>query len=472
MRVERTPGAAEPALKLTVYLNEGLRSGGGLAADALIDLFAREEVRASVLLRGIEGFGRRHRLHTDRLENAALNQPVVAVAVDLRERIERLRDDVDRFLPSGLVTAERAWLVDDGQGPVPPVAHGSVKLTVYCGRSRAGAVLDHLRRFRFDAATAFLGVDGTLHGTRARARFLARNREVPLMITAIGDAASVAAALPGLDALAARPVVTVEGIEVCRRGGSRLERPANGAGEFWRKLMIHAPGNARAGDQPLHPELIERLRRSGAAGATSLRGFRGYQGDGAANGDSVWSLRRSAPVVTVVIDRDERLGDAWDAIERLTEDGPVVTSELVPAHRAVAAPPQHRRRAPAAELLAIAAGGVAGAYARVLVAQAVGTSAGWPWATFLVNVAGAFLLGYFTARLLDRLPPSSYRRPLLGTGFCGALTTFSTMQLEMLDLLRSGRVAVAAAYAVASVAVGFAAFMSAVWVVRRARVTA
>jgi fluoride exporter len=42
--------------------------------------------------------------------------------------------------------------------------------------------------------------------------------------------------------------------------------------------------------------------------------------------------------------------------------------------------------------------------------------AGWPWATFLVNVAGAFLLGYFIARILERLPPSTYRRPLVGTG--------------------------------------------------------
>ncbi len=50
----------------------------------------------------------------------------------------------------------------------------------------------------------------------------------------------------------------------------------------------------------------------------------------------------------------------------------------------------------------------------------------WPWTTFTVNIVGAFMLGYFTTRLQERLPLSSYRRPFLGTGICGALTTFST----------------------------------------------
>ena len=83
------------------------------------------------------------------------------------------------------------------------------------------------------------------------------------------------------------------------------------------------------------------------------------------------------------------------------------------------------------ERLAIAVGGAAGAYTRVIVNQLIGTSGnGWPWATFCVNIAGAFLLGYLIARLLERLPPSTYRRALLGTGFCGALTTFSTLQIR------------------------------------------
>ena len=72
------------------------------------------------------------------------------------------------------------------------------------------------------------------------------------------------------------------------------------------------------------------------------------------------------------------------------------------------------------ETAAIFAGGFVGAIARAEVAQALPAAAGqWPWATFLVNIVGALLLGYFTTRLQERLPPSAYRRPLMGTGFCG-----------------------------------------------------
>jgi CrcB protein len=96
----------------------------------------------------------------------------------------------------------------------------------------------------------------------------------------------------------------------------------------------------------------------------------------------------------------------------------------------------------------------------------------WPWATFLVNVVGAFVLGYLSTRLQERLPLSSYRRPLLGTGFCGALTTFSTMQVELLDMLDDGAGGLAAGYAIASLTAGFLAIALATNLVRRARLTA
>ena len=96
----------------------------------------------------------------------------------------------------------------------------------------------------------------------------------------------------------------------------------------------------------------------------------------------------------------------------------------------------------------------------------------WPWATFVVNIVGAFLLGYFATRLQERLPLSAYRRPFLGTGLCGALTTFSTMQVELLRMLDRNEPGRALAYAGASVAAGFAAVLLATAMVRRARVVA
>jgi CrcB protein len=125
------------------------------------------------------------------------------------------------------------------------------------------------------------------------------------------------------------------------------------------------------------------------------------------------------------------------------------------------------------ELAAIFGGGFLGAIARVALADALPHGPGeWPWATFAVNVAGAFLLGYFTTRLQERLPLSAYRRPLLGTGFCGGLTTFSTMQVELLRMLDVGAVGLAFGYAAASVGAGALAVALATNLVRRARLAA
>jgi fluoride exporter len=122
------------------------------------------------------------------------------------------------------------------------------------------------------------------------------------------------------------------------------------------------------------------------------------------------------------------------------------------------------------ELGAIFLGGFIGAASRGEVAELLPHDPGaWPWGTLLVNVAGAFLLGYFVTRLQERLPLSAYRRPFLGTGVCGGLTTFSTMQIELLQMLDAGRLALAVAYALVSITAGFAGVFLATNMVRRAR---
>jgi len=119
---------------------------------------------------------------------------------------------------------------------------------------------------------------------------------------------------------------------------------------------------------------------------------------------------------------------------------------------------------------AVFAGGVAGALARAGLADAFPWNGrGWPWPTFALNVGGTLLLGYLATRLQERLPPSTYRRPLLGTGFCGALTTFSTFQLELVDLGRHGAGATAAGYAAASLLVGLVGVYLATAATRRVR---
>lgn len=125
------------------------------------------------------------------------------------------------------------------------------------------------------------------------------------------------------------------------------------------------------------------------------------------------------------------------------------------------------------EMAAIFAGGAIGTLARAGLSQALPhTPTEWPWATFIANVLAVILLGYFVTRLQERLPLSSYRRPLLGTGVCGGLSTFSTMQVEILKMLEAGAFLLAAGYTAASVLAGYAGIHLTTAAVRRVRIRA
>jgi CrcB protein len=109
---------------------------------------------------------------------------------------------------------------------------------------------------------------------------------------------------------------------------------------------------------------------------------------------------------------------------------------------------------PAEKLAAIYAGGIAGALIRVGLAQAFPPAPGtWPWPTFAVNLVGTLLLGYFFALLRDH-PEESLSHPFLGIGICGTLTTFSTLQLELYQLVDRGCLGLAGCNCAASLAAG------------------
>jgi len=112
----------------------------------------------------------------------------------------------------------------------------------------------------------------------------------------------------------------------------------------------------------------------------------------------------------------------------------------------------------ARQLAAVFAGGSIGALARAALAQSVTVRAGeWPWATFSVNVFGAFLLGSFLAILREQVNPPTHLRSFLAVGVCGALTTFSTMMLELLRMIDGAHWLLAVAYTTASVGCGYGA---------------
>ncbi|MFF4652990.1 fluoride efflux transporter CrcB [Streptomyces sp. NPDC001380] len=108
--------------------------------------------------------------------------------------------------------------------------------------------------------------------------------------------------------------------------------------------------------------------------------------------------------------------------------------------------------------LLVAAGAAVGAPLRYLTDRAVQArhDAVFPWGTLAVNVAGCLVLGVLTGAAAAGAAPSSLQL-LLGTGLCGALTTYSTFSYETLRLAEQG----ARLYAAANVAVSIAAGLGA-----------
>jgi len=313
-------------LKLTACFGERERAGEGLLVDALFDDFDRHCVHISVLMRGVEGFGLRHHLRTDRLLTLSEDLPVMAVALDERVRIEGVLEELPGAAERGLVTLEPI------RSSLEP-ADEEVRLTVYLHRRQRAAgvpafvtACDLLRRHGVAGATALLGVDGTVEGARRRARFLSANADVPMTVVAVGGVESIASALPSLDRLLGSPLTTTEPLRVCKRDGEVIARPGT---DGWQRLTLYGSESATAGGHAVHHELIRRLRREGARGATAVRGIWGYHGDHVPHGDRLFQLRRRAPIVTTVVDAPDRIAAWFEIADELTPERGLLTSEPV-----------------------------------------------------------------------------------------------------------------------------------------------
>ena len=158
------------------------------------------------------------------------------------------------------------------------------------------------------------------------------------MIIAIGTGSQAADAIPEVEAMLAQPLLTVERVQLCKRDGQLVTRPAalpavDASGRsLWQKLMVYTSEATLHDGVPIHRAIVRRLRDSRAAsGATALRGIWGFHGDHKPHGDKLIQLTRQVPVTTIVVDSPERIAASFDIIDELTDRHGMVTSELVPA---------------------------------------------------------------------------------------------------------------------------------------------
>jgi PII-like signaling protein len=348
-----------PGLKLDVYFGESLNSGRRMANEALMDCFERHGVEVAALYRGIEGFGIGRRIHTERFPDISTDLPLIAEAIDTRERIEAVLPDVHRIVDKGLVTIEHSLVAvgeDTRTAEFPDGAGQAGRLTVYCGRGeRSGgmaayrAVVDLLRRQGASGATVLLGVDGILNGQRQRAGLLSRNVNVPMATIAVGAMHVLRRVLQALPDVLARPVANIERIAVVKRDGDLLEPlpliDDSGEGDppVWIALRVYTRQSAQVNGGALYTTLTRRLREAGAAGITTLRGEWGFSSDERPFGDRFGTVASHAPTYTVFVDRPSRIAEIWPIVDEITARHGVVTAAFVPAYRERAGEVEHGR---------------------------------------------------------------------------------------------------------------------------------
>ena len=346
-------------LKLDVYFGESLNSGRRMANEALIDCFARHQLEVAALYRGIEGFGIGRRIHTERFPDISTDLPLIAEAIDTREKIESVLPDVHALIDKGLVTIEHSLLAvgeDARTAEFPDGAGSAGRLTVYCGRGERSAgraayraVVDLLRRQGARGATVLLGVDGIHNGQRWRAGLLSRNVNVPVATIAVGPTHVLRRVLEALPDVLARPVANLERIAVVKHDGDFLEPlplisdSGDGDPPVWIALRVYTRQSARANGGAVYTALTRRLREAGASGITTLRGEWGFSSDERPFGDRFGTLASHVPTYSVLVDRPSKIAEIWPIVDEITTRHGVVTAALVPAYRERAGTIHHGR---------------------------------------------------------------------------------------------------------------------------------
>jgi PII-like signaling protein len=338
----------EQGIKLTSYLGERRRIDGRLAADALVELYGRQEIAASIALRGTEGFGLRHHIRTNHSLTMSDSLPLTAIAVDTSPRIRAVLDETRRINHRGLITLERTRFLSEEINPVvltQTADNEATRLTVYFGRQDTvfmvpafEVMCELLHRRSIGGATALAGVDGNNHGHRQRGHFFSRNANVPMVVVAVGACESIGPVLPEIGGLLRSPRMTLDRVQICKRDGELVSEPEmpppydEDGLACWQKLTVYASQATQHNGQPIHRSLIRRLLAAGVSGATTQPGLWGFHGQHAPHGSDHHLLQfdHHVPAVTVVIEAPQRVPIAFGVIDELTTDHGLVTCERVP----------------------------------------------------------------------------------------------------------------------------------------------
>jgi len=477
------------ATRLTIYLSRGDQVYQVPAFEVICELLHRRGIAGATVLEGAGGSLHGGRGERELSSRHAAN-PMMIVAVSSGGMLGLLLPELAGLLRRPLFTLETVRVCKrDGQLvshplDVPAAADDGDplwrKLAVYaCGSARHGglpahrAIIRGLRAGGIGSAVTVRGVWG-FHGDQAPH---GGSHHPPAVTVVAGAPAQIRAAFQVIDEITAG-----HGLVTCNTvTGSRVRAEGTSRGWYTRRTrrLLRASRAALSGWSL--PAAQDGTARRDAR--ISLVHIKGHSWHGRVRPSQLM------PWCEAPVSRTAACCGCW-----LLACGSTVAKELfrVPespadlrlpplpgrpagnGSRPAAAGTWRQRVLPRAdwrEITAIFAGGALGTLARAALSDAFPRPAtSWPWPTFGVNIAAAFLLGYFVTRLQERLPLSSYRRPLLGTGLCGGLSTFSTMQVEIVKMLGAHAWGLAAGYTAASICGGYAAIHLASAMVRRARV--
>jgi len=316
--------------KVSHWFGERDRVNGGFVSDVLLDRMVARGMSSAIVMRAAGGFGPARVLRSDDLLTLSEDPSVVVTAIDDGSRIDDWLIEARTLQGRGMITVERCRPMS--AAIADPADDWEWKLSVFLGRGPAGYVdvVRTLHEHGIAGASALLGVDGVVAGTRHRAGMLSRNRQVPSLVLAVGDQQRMVAAREDLSRIVRGVELTVERVRVCRRDGVELSEPDQPGDTRWRRLTTYTSEAQLHAGVPVHRAIVQGLRAAGLTGATVLRGLWGFHGDHEPHGDRLWQLGRRVPVVTTTVDTPDRIDRAYELVAELTSDRGLVTVENVP----------------------------------------------------------------------------------------------------------------------------------------------